>query len=134
MKRVTDFSSGLIFHRRSKIVNPSFRTLPVEQSAGATVRTVVSTGSPIELWTPVEYLDVTVSSAWTWQPDDGWVEFLYGISGEGIVDGDPMAAGEFIISDSGAPVTVTPDSEFRIVVVSGKPHDEPIQLRGSFVE
>lgn len=52
------------------------------------VRTVVGTGSPIELQTPVEYLDVTVSEAWTWQPDGDWIEFFYAISGEGIVVGN----------------------------------------------
>lgn len=108
-------------------------TLPVEETAGASIRTVVGTDSPIELQTPVEYLDVTVSDAWTWEPEDDWTGFLYAVSGEGTVDGNPMTADEFIIYNGGGPVEITADTEFRVVAVSGRPHDEPIRLRGSFV-
>jgi redox-sensitive bicupin YhaK (pirin superfamily) len=39
--------------------------LPTDERDGATVRTVVGEGSPIELRTPMEYLDVRITDAWT---------------------------------------------------------------------
>jgi len=68
-------------------VDASAEELPTTELDGATVTTVVGEGSPIELHTPMEYLDVHVSDTWTWEIPDEWSGFLYGVEGSGTVRG-----------------------------------------------
>jgi len=58
------------------------RSSPRPNSTARPVTTVVGEGSPIELHTPMEYLDVHVSDTWTWEIPDEWSGFLYGVVGE----------------------------------------------------
>lgn len=107
--------------------------LPTEELDGATVTTVVGDGAPLDLYTPMEYLDVSVADAWTWQVPDGWSGFLYGVAGEGTVDGAAFAQGDVLSVTDSRSVEVRSDDSLRLVAVSGQPHDEPIQQRGPFV-
>ncbi|WP_410767392.1 pirin family protein [Haloferax sp. DFSO60] len=107
--------------------------LPTNEYDGATVTTVIGEGSPIELHTPMEYLDVRVTDEWTWNVPTGWSGFLYGISGSGTVDGESFSEGDVLPVIDGGAVGVQTASELRAVAVSGQPHDEPIRQRGPFV-
>ncbi|WP_135829845.1 pirin family protein [Halorussus halobius] len=106
--------------------------LPTEKTPGASVTTVVGDGSPIELHTPMEYLDVRVTGEWTWSTPDDWAGFLYGVAGEGVVDGHEFGEGDVFPVTDGGSVELRGDS-FRVVAVSGRPHGEPIRLRGPVV-
>ena len=107
--------------------------LPTEEQDGATVTTVVGEGSPLELHTPMEYLDVTVSDAWTWSIPEGWSGFLYGVDGDGTVDGDGFSEGDVLPVTDARDVELRSEDGFRAVAVSGRSHDEPIHQRGPFV-
>ena len=124
-------------------VDATAAELPTADLDGATITTVVGEGSPIELYTPMEYLDVRVADAWTWSVPDEWTGFLYGVEGSGSVrgaDADGEAGREFGAGDvlpnaDARDVTVEGDGEgeFRFVAVSGRPHGEPIRQQGPFV-
>jgi redox-sensitive bicupin YhaK (pirin superfamily) len=116
-------------------VDANGEDLPVTDVGGATVKTVVGDGSPIDLHTPMEYLDVRVDDAWTWTIDEGWSGFLYGVSGTGTVDGEDFGEGDVLPLTEGRDVEVraADGEELRLVAVSGQPHDEPIRQRGPFV-
>ena len=130
-------------------VDASAEKLPTTELDGATVTTVVGEGSPIELYTPMEYLDVHVTDAWTWSIPDEWSGFLYGVEGSGTVSETDAGAGadtgtdarrEFAAGDvlpnaDAHDVTVESDEEegLRFVAVSGRPHGEPIRQQGPFV-
>ncbi|EMA38346.1 pirin family protein [Halococcus hamelinensis] len=126
--------------REAKEVEPSYDDatgddLPTEAEDGATVTTVVGDGSPIELRTRMEYLDVAVTDRWTWTIPDGWSGFLYGVDGHGTVDGDRFAAGDVLPVTSAEDLDLERDGAeaFRVVAVAGSPHEEPIQQRGPYV-
>ncbi|QSW98602.1 pirin family protein [Haloterrigena alkaliphila] len=124
--------------RAEKDVEPDYvdataAELPTEERGGATVTTVVGEGSPIDLRTPMEYLDVSVSDAWTWSIPDGWSGFLYGVAGEGTVDGDAFTEGDVLPVTDARDVALRTDGSLRAVAVSGRPHGEPIRQRGPFV-
>ncbi|MUV61250.1 pirin-like C-terminal cupin domain-containing protein, partial [Halobacterium sp. CBA1126] len=107
--------------------------LPTAEYDGATVTTVVGDGSPLALHTPMEYLDVRVSDAWEWSIPGDWTGFVYGVAGEGTVDGSEFGEGDvFTVTDATA-VDLRTESDLRAVAVAGRPHDEPIQQRGPFV-
>lgn len=125
--------------RDQKAVAPSYQEaasadLPVEDTGGATVTTVVGDGSPIELRTDVSYLDVAVSDDWTWTVLSEHVGFLFVVSGDGKVEDEPISPADYVTVESGATVSVSTESGVRLVAVSGRPHGEPIRQRGPFVE
>ncbi|WP_426962465.1 pirin family protein [Haloparvum alkalitolerans] len=108
--------------------------LPTAETDGATVTTVVGEGSPLELRTPMEYLDARVDDAWTWEPPADWAGFLFGVAGEGTVDGRAFGVGDVRVRPAeGGPVAVESADGLRLVAVAGRPHGEPIRQRGPFV-
>jgi len=116
-------------------VDASADELPTADHEGATVTTIVGEGSPIDLHTEMEYLDVRVSDTWTWSVPDGWTGFLYGVDGAGTVDGHGFGVGDVLPVTDSRDVTAAADDDgtFRFVAIAGRPHDEPIQQRGPFV-
>ncbi|KAB1185342.1 MULTISPECIES: pirin family protein [Haloferax] len=121
-----------------KDVDPNYtdasaEELPTELCDGAAVTTVVGEGSPIELYTPMEYLDVHVDDSWTWSVETDWAGFLYGISGTGTVDGDDFGEGDVLPVTGRCQVNIQSEGTLRVVAVSGRPHGEPIRQRGPFV-
>ncbi|MCU4926098.1 pirin family protein [Halobacteria archaeon AArc-dxtr1] len=125
--------------REAKSVEPSYQDaspadLPVTARDGATVRTVVGDGSPIELHTPVTYEDVDIDSSWRWEVPAEWNGFLFALSGSGAVDGRAIEAGEYVLAPADESLSVETDAGVRLVAVAGRPHDEAIRHRGPFVE
>ena len=114
-------------------VDANAEELPTRETDGATVTTVVGEGSPIELRTPMEYLDVRVDDAWTWTVPDGWAGFLYAVAGSGSVDGSAFGEGDIFPTRAGGEFAVATGGDLRLVAVSGRPHDEPIRQQGPFV-
>jgi redox-sensitive bicupin YhaK (pirin superfamily) len=114
-------------------VDAAAADLPTETVDDATVTTVVGDGSPISLETPMEYLDVSVDGEWQWRGTDGWAGFVYGVSGEGTVDGRPFGEGDVAVLTGTTEATMRSDDGLRVVVVTGRPHDEEIRQRGPFV-
>ncbi|WP_232688851.1 pirin family protein [Halobacterium zhouii] len=114
-------------------VDATAADLPTEQVDGATVTTVVGGGSPLELHTPMEYLDVEVTGSWTWSVPDDWSGFLYGVSGDGTVDGAAFTEGDVLPVTDARGVELETEDSLRVVAVSGRPHGEPIEQRGPFV-
>ncbi|ESP90096.1 hypothetical protein K933_01007 [Candidatus Halobonum tyrrellensis G22] len=109
-------------------------SLPTREADGATVTTVVGEGSPLDLHTPMEYLDARIDDEWTWTVPDGWAGFLYGVSGAGTVDGDAFGQGDVLpASEAGSVAVESDDDPFRVVAVAGRPHGEEIVQRGPFV-
>jgi len=108
-------------------------TLPTAEQGGATVTTVIGEGSPISLHTPMEYLDAAVADTWTWSVPEGWSGFLYGVAGDGTVEGQPFTAGDVLPVTDTRSVTLQSDDSLRVVAVSGRPHGEPIRQRGPYV-
>jgi redox-sensitive bicupin YhaK (pirin superfamily) len=107
--------------------------LPTVDRDGATVTTVVGDSSPLDTYTPMEHLDAAVTADWEWTVDDGWAGFLFGVGGEGAVDGHAFGQGDVAVVADGAAAEVRADPDLRVVAVAGEPHDEPIRQQGPFV-
>ncbi|MXV64497.1 pirin family protein [Natronorubrum sp. JWXQ-INN-674] len=127
--------------RDRKGIEPSYADassdeLPTETGDGVSITTVVGEGAPLDLETPMQYRDVTLSAgaSWTWNRPEDWVGFCYVVSGSGTVDGTALEVGQFCTVDAdGASVTLSTEDRCRVVVVDGVPHDEAIHQRGPIV-
>ncbi|KAA9406667.1 pirin family protein [Haloarcula hispanica] len=114
-------------------VDATADALPTEERDGATVTTVIGDGSPISLYTPMEYLDVSVTDAWTWSVPTEWSGFLYGVAGSGTVEGHSFTDGDVLPVTDARSVTLRGNESLRVVAVSGRPHGESIRQRGPYV-
>jgi len=95
---------------------------------------VIDKRSPLELYTPVTYYDVEITSTWEWDVPDGWNGFLYVVSGTGRIERQSIDAAEYLTIQGGRTLSVETEQEIRVAAVAGQPHEEPIRQRGSFAE
>jgi len=114
--------------------------IPEEQVGGVRRRTVVGNGSPVGLHTRVRYVDVTLSPeagdaiGYEDQIPVGWNGLIYVLEGEVGLSGKTLRPGRAVLFEGGGELEVTAEATSRFVVIAGEPHEEPIRLRGSFVE
>jgi len=110
--------------------------MPVITKDSVTVRTMVGEGSPIELQTPVLYLDVSLESASDYKrkiPED-FRGFVYVLEGEINLNGAMLNTNEAAFFDTGEALRIQADAKSRIIICFGKPHGEPIHQHGPFVD
>jgi hypothetical protein len=126
--------------RSDKGIDPTYQQvdaedIPERRIGGATVRIVVGAGSPVTVRTPARYEDVRLPAGATYgarlMPE--WTRLLYVTDGAVDAGGTPVRAGQALI-DLPAETTLTAVEDARLVLVAGRPHNEPILLRGSFVD
>jgi quercetin 2,3-dioxygenase len=130
--------------RRLKKMDPSYGGVPGERIPQARdrhllVRTVVGehagVRSPVTLETGVKYVDVAFTAAgelaeWI---DRGWEALLYVLRGRVMV-GDTMLAERHAARLGPGLASVLGDAGSRVVLLEGRPHNEPIYQRGPFVD
>lgn len=107
--------------------------LPTEEVDGAEITTVVGEGSPIQIHTEMEYLDVKIDGEWTWEIKDGFSGFIFGVKGKGKVKGQNFGKGDVLTVKQSEEIQLGSDEEFRVVAVQGKPHNQPIRQKGPYV-
>jgi len=109
--------------------------IPDSKIDGCRVRTVVGPGSPVQVNTPMLYLDVELapgSNHGAQLPDDHR-GVVYVISGEVRVAETGVRAGEALAVGPGV-VEVTTGPGGRYLLVTGKPSGEPVLMRGPYVD
>lgn len=109
--------------------------IPESKVNGCRVRTVVGPGSPVQVKTPMLYLDVELApgSSHSARLPDGQEGMVYVVSGEVQTEGASAKAGEALSVGPGE-VHVATGPGGRYLLVSGKPYGEPVQLRGPYVD
>lgn len=128
--------------RRLKGMEPGYQEVQAEaipeqtEEDGVVTRTVVGPGSPLELQTDVRYLHIRMPAGAerTWTVPEGHHGLLYLIAGTGRLAGqalDESHAGELV----GGDVTFEAgDAPVELILLSGRPHGEPIRQWGPFVD
>lgn len=127
-----------------KKVEPAYQLLepedvPVVTRPGTRVRVLVGQGSPIELYTPATYADVTLDAAAEFEQGlpAAHQGFLLVIGGHGEFGPDrtPAAEGQLLVLGSGSEVQGrASDDGVRFVLAGGAPHHEPVRWNGPFVD
>jgi len=143
MPGASDVSEGIQLwinlSRGLKQVDPGYQQVnatefPQHRVDGAVVRTLVGEGSPLELLTPVRYLDVSLEPGATWMVPATGRGLLYAVRGAVAVDDVAVAEGSAAFFDEPGELRVHAASEARVVLCAGTPHGEPIVQHGPFVD
>ena len=107
---------------------------------GGRVRVLVGEGSPLKLHTPVRYLDVQLAAGHVFSetmPTD-FRGLLYVLEGAvevtTPVESVRVTPSESVLYEAGASPQFTALSDSRVMVCFGRPHNEPILQRGTFVD
>ena len=110
--------------------------VPVRPVDGGTVRELAGQGSPLQLKTPVCYLDVQLDSGGQFiekMPDE-FRGFVYMVEGAATGNGNAVAMGSALFYEGEATVDVSADEACRFMVCFGRPHGEPIYQHGTYVD
>jgi quercetin 2,3-dioxygenase len=126
--------------RRLKTMDPEYEgtgaeVMPFERGGGLEIRTVVGPGSPVALHTDVDYLDVTLLADQGFERTirRGRNTLVYVIADAIDVAGQRVRRGEGVLLSPGE-LVVQGRAGARFAFLSGRPHDEPINHRGPFVD
>lgn len=110
--------------------------IPEYTGNGVRIRTIVGNGSPISLHTPVEYLDIAMSEGTALRRSipTGFRGFAYVVDGGLEVTGQRVVAGQALLVENEAGLSVTANEATRLMWCFGAPHHEPIRQRGPYVD
>jgi hypothetical protein len=133
--------------KSQKGVQPSFQ---YEQDAGlprqeqdqgrVLVKVLVGPGSPIQIMTPMVYLEVRVRPGGTFALElpSSHQGFVYVLEGQARFpeDGALAAEGQVAVLGSGSGITVEnpADTDLLFLLAAGEPHREPVLWNGPFVD
>ncbi|MDA0824293.1 MAG: pirin family protein [Proteobacteria bacterium] len=118
----------------------SAAAIPTTDFDGGSVRVISGTYAdihgPIEdPNTDVRYLDVSLSAGKTFRYElpAGMTAFVYAFQGRGEINGDPVPTHALAKLSAGSEVEITAEDDLRLILLAGKPIDEPIVQYGPFV-
>ena len=126
--------------RDEKEAEPSYQKFKAEEieeleTDSFLIRKIAGYGSELELHTEVEYLDVRakIDGKFTEKLTENQIAVIYLI--EGVISGeDNLGAGEGLLIEAGEKVSLDIKGGSRFIFLKGRPHQQDIKLRGSFVE
>jgi redox-sensitive bicupin YhaK (pirin superfamily) len=125
--------------------DPEFQLLqssevPEVKADGSLTRVIVGKGSPLKIFTPMNYLDVTVDpgKSWQWDLSPDWQGYAYVLEGAGKFGSGATAAGDadLALLGPGSALEVLNDSKepLRFMLAAGKPIRERVIWNGPFVD
>ncbi|MBI3976988.1 MAG: pirin family protein [Chloroflexi bacterium] len=115
--------------------------LAIRQAEGVIVRLLAGERTPVQIHTPILYVDATVPSgaSFSWPVPSGWQGFVYVLAGEGRFGANEAegVAQHILVLGPGDRLTAwgVGDAEpLHFVLAAGQPHREPVHWRGSYVD
>lgn len=127
--------------KRLKSVHPAYQQadadqLPCYEIDSGRVRVIVGEGSPVELKTPVRYLDIRLKAGGQLKeiiPDE-FRGFVYMAEGQADISDNEIDAGGALLTEGGTELLVTAKTDLRCMCCFGQPHGEPILQHGGVVD
>lgn len=114
-------------------VNPE--QIKVELNGNVEIRTILGGNSPVKHFTPAQFKDFRLSGTSSLSlPVPFHNGFLYVYSGEIETEYGPLMAHEALFLKKTGVIQVEAEDPVRFIMVSGNPLNQPIVIRGSFVE
>ena len=127
--------------RRLKAVAPDYQqvepsAIPERKIGGARTRIVVGQDSPVQLHTPMRYLDIALEAGASFEDEilPEWNALVYVLEGRLRLDELELILSEAAVIEPGGKVTAVAVALARFVLLTGKPHGEPIHQHGPLVD
>jgi len=127
--------------RRIKSIDPEYQQieadiLPEEEHDGIVIRTIVDGSNAITLHSAVAYLDIRMAANTSAQRDipAGWRGFIYAVAGKVTVNNIALGSGLAVCVDGESCIRINSVGGARLMWCFGKPHHEPINQHGPFVD
>ncbi len=114
--------------------------IPEHTIENGKLRVIVGDGSPLELLTPVRYLDITLDEGghYTEGIPSGYRGFVYVVSGQAMLNQQKAGAGDAGFYepevDGEHQLEIRANCASRLMVCLGNPHHEPIRQHGPYVD
>ena len=114
--------------------------VPTFHHEGAEVRLLAGESGAVQLLTPSLYFDARVEAGrrFEWETPHEFSAFAYILEGDGAfgTEDAPGNAGSLLVFGEGDGISAQAgeSGDLRFVVCAGKPHREPVQWRGPFVD
>ncbi len=113
------------------------KEIPVSEDGEIIIRTIVGEGSPVRLQTAVQYQDITLSQGkeHVIPVKEGHTGFIYLFEGHLTINNEKCQLEEaFFFSESTEINVRTEEAMGRFILLTGLPHDEPINQWGPYVD
>ncbi|MDR9435603.1 MAG: pirin family protein [Thiohalophilus sp.] len=127
--------------QRLKQIEPGYQqvdseSIPVQQVDDAKVRIIVGESSPLQIKTDIRYYDVQLPAAGQYVESvpGGFRGLVYVMRGAIEVNGQSLEEGQALFFETLSELAVKGQQDSRFMLVMGRPHGEPIQQRGPFVD
>ncbi len=129
-----------------KAIDPSYATfdledLPKQKLPHGTITTIVGEGSLVSVDTEIEYKDINlIEGDYQFEIPPKRNGFLYVLSGSGLLEYDrdkrEVRAGQVVMKGGKSSFVAQVESResIRFILLSGKPHNEPVYMHGSYVD
>ncbi|TWC13593.1 MULTISPECIES: pirin family protein [unclassified Pseudomonas] len=113
-------------------------TLPVSDNLGVTIRMIAGSGfcleSPVPVLSPTLYAELNLQTATTLLiPTEHEERALYLLSGEALLEGEPLELHSLVILPVGEAMTLFASSDCHAVLFGGAPLDGPRRMNWNFV-
>ncbi|WP_432737807.1 pirin family protein [Maridesulfovibrio sp. FT414] len=132
---------------KDKMVDPQYREITSDEipviagDGGISIRIIAGeikgvSGPARGIGINPEYLDITVPAGieFIHPTRRGYTTFIYATGGQGSVNGEPVENRSLVLFEDGDEISVAADSSpLTFLLLSGKPHNEPIFWRGPIV-
>ena len=127
--------------QRLKKVAPSYQQVnddefPVNEFEGGKVKTIVGEDSPLEIMTPMRYLELNLNSGATHTETiaANMRGLAYLADGEVEIDGQVYKSADTAFFDDELEIKISANKNSRLMICYGSPHGEPIVQYGPFVD
>ena len=127
--------------RRLKHIDPSYQCInaeeiPIEKIEGGSIRTITGFSSPVKIITEMLYLDICLEPqvSYRTEPICGCNAFIYVYNGRIEVNEQHIGRGHAIFLREYPKLIIRAVEKCGFVLLSGKPHGEPMYHNGPYVD
>jgi len=127
--------------KRLKTVQPAYQQadamdIPEQLFPGGKKRIIVGEQGPVNLLTPVKYLDIEMQAGASLDEpvEQGHRGLVYIVNGAMTLNDNTLATGQAFFIDGEDKLEMLADKNTRLMLCLGRPHGEPIRQYGPFVD
>jgi len=127
--------------QRLKQVKPGYQQVnddefPITEIDGGKLKTIVGEGSPLEIMTPMRYLELQLEAGASYSENitNNMRGLVYVVDGKIEINGQSYAAADTAFFDEVSEISLHAQQKSRLMLCYGSPHGEPIIQYGPFVD